>query len=95
MENNRSVKVKNMLCFIPFFSFVMYFFEEKKTQRIIKNIYYAWFFMIIVFVLSIIFTKFLWLWWILYILVSSFFWYKAYIWEDIDLEFINNIFLKK
>lgn len=92
-EGRRSDKVKNMLCFIPFFWLIMYFLEKEKTERINKNIIYAVFLFACFFILSFI-IKF-WLPFFIYIFASFFMWYKAYIWEDIDIEFIDKIFLKK
>lgn len=93
MNERRSDRVKNMLCFIPFFWIVMYAFEKEKTERINKNIVYGIFLFVCFLILW--FISWFWLSFFLYIFSSAFLWYKAYIWEDIDLEFLDKIFLKK
>lgn len=94
-EKRKSDRVKNAMCFFPLVAFIIYFIEKDKTERLKKNMLYA----VILFLLCIllpIFTIFsFWFIFILYILFSIFLWYKSYLWEDLDFEFLNNIFLKK
>lgn len=89
----RNDRIKNMLCFVPFFSIVIYFIEKNKTDIMIKNIVYSVFLIILFFIISIL-TK-VFIGFIIYIFSSFYLWYKSYIWEDVSFDFIDNIFLKK
>ena len=77
MTDKKNERIKNTMCFVPFFSIVIYFLEKDKSERMNKNIIY-----------SIILLVF-------FILFSVYFGYKAYIWEDIDVKFLDDLFIKK
>jgi hypothetical protein len=97
MTNDRagSDKLKSALCYIPLAWLVIFFIEKDKSPYLIKHIKY-WTVILIIFIIIRI-TMFavmlnflaplLWLW---YIGISVFLWYKAYNWEWIELEFIDN-----
>lgn len=93
-EQRKSDRVKNMLCFVPFFAIIIFFIEKDKTERINKNIIYAIVLFVFFMILPILPFIALWLSWILYIFMSWFLWYKAYIWEDVDFTFIDNLISK-
>ena len=92
-ENRKSDRVKNALCFVPFFPIFIYVVEKKETDRISKNLFYAVCLFILFILLWIIFRSF-WLALLLYLWISWFFWYKSYNWEDLDIDFLDN-FLDK
>jgi uncharacterized membrane protein len=73
----------------------LFFIEENKTPDLDRNIKYWMIFFAVYFVLSIIISFFLTgLLFLIYMWLSIFFWYKAYIGEDVKVEFIDN-FLEK
>lgn len=94
-EKRKSDRVKNALCFVPFFAIIIYFIEKNKTERITKNIIYAVFLLVFFIILPILPLLSFWFTWIIYLFISIFLVYKSYIWEDVDFEFIDKIFLKK
>lgn len=92
MSESKKDNLKNALCYIPLFSIVIFFAEDKKTDELKKHIKYA-VFLLIAYVLLYMF-----LWWafgailaLLYLWLSWFLWYKAYNWENIDLEIVDDI----
>ena len=95
-EKRRSDNVKNMLCFIPFFSIAVHFIEKNKPERLKKSIIYSWILLWLFLLPAIIFGKvvafFLFM---VYIWASVLFGYKSYIWEDIEISFIDKAFFNK
>lgn len=92
LKKSDSDNLKNALCYIPFVAFVLIFVETNKTDELKKHIKYwaflFWGYIIWQFILSII-----WLGGILflfYMILSGFLFYKAYQWEDVNLEHIDN-----
>lgn len=96
MENNiDNQKVKNAMCYIPFVAIVLYFIESKKTPELQRHINYGMIFFWAYFVLNILVSMFfMGLLFFFYIWLSIVFWYKAYIWEDVRVKFIDD-FLEK
>jgi len=98
MENNNTNwdNIKNALCYIPFVAVVLYFIEQNKSQQLEKHIRYGIVLFIGYIILSIL-VSFLFngLVVLAYIWASIFLWYKAYIWEDVQIDFIDNFFNKK
>lgn len=86
-------QIKNVLCYIPVVAFVLYFTEDKKSLSFNRHIRY-WMILFGVFIVLTIFMRsiFLSLLVLIYIWVSAFLAYKAYIWEDVYFKFIDNIF---
>lgn len=95
MEKN-SQNVRNALCYIPLVAFVLYFTEENKSKEFERHLRY-WMILFVVFVVcsflfrSIIAT----LVFLVYIWVSVFLWYKAYNWDDVKVEFVDDFLEKK
>lgn len=97
MENwnlSNGEKFKNALCYVPFWWIVLFFTENKKTNLLIKNIKYSTFLLIAYIVIHFLITWVLMLkvWWILFLIyagITWFLWWKAYNWEDINIEYIN------
>lgn len=96
-ENNKSKNdnFKNAICYIPFVAFWLFFAESNRSEELNKHIKYGAFLFI-----AFIFIRFIIVWilmipfwallfWI-YAWISWFLWYKAYNWEDIDIEYIDN-----
>lgn len=94
-EKRKSDRVKNAMCFVPFFAIVIHFVEKDKTERIKKNIVYAIVLLVFFTILPILPLLSFWFTWLMYLFTSGFLVYKSYIWEDVDFEFLDNIFLKK
>lgn len=89
-----SDKLKSALCYIPLVWVIIFFVEKEKSTYLLKHIKY-WIILLIVFiiltlilwiVMLFIFQPLLWLW---YVWISIYLWYKAYNWEWVDIEFID------
>ncbi|MDD3646251.1 MAG: hypothetical protein PHH06_02465 [Candidatus Gracilibacteria bacterium] len=92
MSENKKDNLKYALCYIPFFSIVIFFIEDKKTDELRKHIKYA------IFLLLAYILLYMFLGWmmgailsLLYIIISVFLGYKAYNGENVDLEIIDDI----
>ena len=98
MENDNlsnSDKLKNSLCYVPLVWIVLFFTEEHKWKILMKHIKY-WTFLFLVFVL----VQFLFVWvfrlpfgailFLIYAWITGFLWWKAYNWEDINLEYVDD-----
>lgn len=91
MENwNQNQNTKNALCFVPLLAFVFLFTEKTKSDEFRKNMKYG----IFIFVTYIVLQTVFWAWFggilaLLYILISLFLGYKAYNWEKIEIEQID------
>ena len=98
MANNESNSdnIKNALCYIPIVAIILYFIEWKKSDKLIKHIRY-WIVFFIAYLILTIFLSWLlsWIIYLLYTWCSIVFWYKAYIWEDISISFIDDFFKSK
>lgn len=87
-------KFKNSLCYIPFGWIVLFFTEENKTKELMKHIKY-WTFLLIAFMVSqfiIVWILGIPFWWILFLIyawTTGYLWFKAYNWEDINIEYID------
>ena len=94
-DNKNPQNVKNTLCYIPIVAFVLYFTEEKKTKEFETHIRYG---MVLfgVFIVLTLFLRsiFLWVLFLVYLGISAYLSYKAYIWEDVKIGFIDDIFEK-
>ena len=92
-EASKSDNFKNALCYIPFWAIVIFLIENKKTPKLKQNIKYglSLFFWYIVFQVFIGWF-FLWFWiFVIYMVVSIFLGFKAYNWDKIDIDFIDDI----
>ena len=93
-EKANNEKFKNAICYIHFVSIVLFFTEEKKSKELFKNIKYGTFLLIGFIVIRFLITGILLLpiWGLLFLIyawISIFFWYKAYSWEDVTIEYID------
>ena len=97
MDSNttsNSDKLKHAICYIPLGWVVLFFTENKKSTQLMKHIKYGTFLFV-----AFIFIRFLIVWiltfdlsWLLFLVyawVIGYLWWKAYNWEDIDLEYID------
>jgi len=85
--------IKNLLCYVPLVAIVLFFIETDKSKELMKHIKY-WVILFIAYIILKAFLSFVWLWWIisiLYLLISLYLWYKAYNWEDIEIEYIDKM----
>jgi len=94
-SNIEKQRVKSALSYILVGAFVLYFIEKDKSEDLQRNIYYGMIFflsyIIFAFILKSFFVTiatFAYLWW------SIVFWYKAYVWEDIKISFIDDLIKK-
>jgi fatty acid desaturase len=95
MSDNKetaNIRMKNALCYIPLASFFIHFTETKKTKELKKHIKY-W---IVLFIAYAILNVLLWIFFgwlvlVIYLGISWFLWYKAYNWDEINIEIIDNL----
>ncbi len=86
----------NALCYVPFWALVMIFTQSKKSKKLKNNIRY-WniifgIYIIINFISNNVFWWFLsWFLFILYAWIIVFFWLKAYNWEKVEIEYIDDL----
>ena len=98
MENKQvsnGDKLKNAICYIPLGWVVLFFTEQTKSNVLMKHIKY-WTALFLAFVI----LRFIIAWILMlpisgllslvYIWITWFFWYKAYNWEDINIEYIDD-----
>lgn len=91
-KKSGSDNLKNALCYIPLAALVLFFIEENKTDELRKHIKYgtillAWY-VILQAVLGWLLSGILFL---VYMAISGFLFYKAYQWEDVNLEHIDKL----
>ena len=97
MENKQvsnGDKLKNAICYIPLGWVVLFFTEQNKSNVLMKHIKYgtALFLAFVILRFAIAWVLMLpisWLLSLVYIWITGFFWYKAYNWEDINIEYID------
>ena len=98
-ENSKKDNLKYALTYIPLVAFFFYFVEENKTEEFKKHIKYA----IVLFLWYVIISIILWvlfLWWlkpillIVYLVFSIVLWYKAYNWEEVEVDILDDIWDK-
>jgi hypothetical protein len=96
MEENKQTNadnLKNALNYLPFVWIWLFFTETKKTPLFKKHNKY-WNFIFIWFILiRFVVTLLLPLWGLLFVIYAWIAWflgYKAYNWEDMDVEYIDN-----
>lgn len=88
-ETNHT-NVKNALCYIPFVAVVLALIEENKTPELKKHIKYGIAFLLVYTILNFILGwAFGWILVLIYLIVSGWFGYKAYNWEDFEIEHID------
>jgi len=83
--------LKNALCYAPFWAIIIMFTENKKSDKMKQNIKY-W--NIIFWIYILLNTFSFWLWWFVFVIyawVSIFFWLKAYNWDEVKIEYIDDI----
>lgn len=93
-EQNKSSSdsLKNALCYIPLVAIVLFFVEEKKTEELRKHIKYGVILLVWYIILQAVLGFLIWgMLFLLYIGISAFLFYKAYQWEDVNLEHIDNL----
>ncbi len=97
MEQNKSNSdnLKNALCYVPIVAIVLFFTEEKKSDSLKKHIKY-WNFLFFAYIIArFIITAVLPLWslsgilFLAYAGITWFLGYKAYNWEDMNVEYID------
>jgi len=83
---------KNAICYLPFWAIVMLFVENKKSDTLKQNIQYwnilFWIYILINFLVWSFLGGFLFM---IYAWISIFFWYKAYSWEKVKIEYIDEL----
>ena len=96
IDNNN---LKNALCYIPLVAIILAFTEENKTEEFKKHMNHWIFLFIIYLVVKLILGMFFFYWsfgifgilTFLYFVISIILWYKAYVWEDIQVDILDNI----
>ena len=99
MSENKRQNLKYALVYIPLAAFFFYFIEENKSEEFKKHIKYAMVLFLGYIVLSIV-LRIMWLYWLIpllfvaYLVVSWILWYKAYSWENVEVEILDEIWDK-
>lgn len=93
MEKNNADNAKLALCYVPLLAFILHFVAENKTKQLEKHIRYG---MVIfgIYVICVLLLAWIFKWIVLlaYLVVSWILGYKAYIWEPMELTFIDDFF---
>jgi uncharacterized membrane protein len=84
------------MCYIPFVAFILFFVEKNVSKEYNTHMKYwmilFWGYILFSWILSAIFLwMFVWILALFYIFVSIYLWFKAYNWENIDIEILDNI----
>lgn len=96
MSENNKKNFKNAICYIPLVAIFLYFTEKNTTQEYKKHIKY-WMMLFVIYVITTTVLNVLWMRWLnwlvvlAYIAISIFLWFKAYNWEKVDVEILDNI----
>lgn len=93
LKKSDSDNLKNALCYIPFVALVLMFVETNKTDGLQKHIKY-WAFLLGGYIVWQVILSVIWLGHIIflfYMILSGFLFYKAYQWEDVNLEHIDKL----
>ena len=89
----KSQKFKNMLCYVPFGSVILFFIEKDKTPEFMQHIKY-WAVLLVLYVLLNAFLGWMWLAWLVFLAyawISWFLWWKAYSGEDVKINIIDDL----
>ncbi len=95
MKQSSNVNLKHALCYLPIAAIVIFFTENKRSVELNKHIKYGIFLLLTYVMLKTIIEWILWiqfLWGLLLIVytwISGVLWYKAYMGENIDVEYID------
>lgn len=99
MSDIKKDNLKNALCYIPIVAIVLAFTEQNKTEEFKKHMNY-W---IILFIIYLVIKMILWVfffYWsfmisstitLIYFIISGILWYKAYVWEDVKIDVLDDI----
>jgi len=96
-EKTKSENFKNAICYIPFLAIVLFFTDIKKNAEFEKNIRYGIYLLICLIIIFLILgiipflSSLVGIAWFVYIIVSIFFGWKAYKWDDIKIDFFDSI----
>ena len=97
MENKKD-NLKNALCYIPLVNIVLFFVEENKTEEFKKHLNKGLLLFFIYLFIKAILWMFFWYWWwywwvitLIYFIISGVLFYKAYNWENIQIEVLDNV----
>ncbi len=96
MSENKKENIKYAISYIPLVAIFLYFTEKNISEEYYKHIKY-WITLFIVYAVLNTMLNVLWLWWfgwlvmIAYFIISIILWLKAYNWEKVDVEILDNI----
>jgi len=104
MSEIKKDNLKNSLCYIPFAAIVLSFTEEEKSEELKKHIKH-WITLLVIYILVSMLFRWLFWWmfhlyfffWIgnivtlIYFIVSGILWYKAYMWEDVKVDILDDM----
>lgn len=96
-EKSPKDNFKNAICYIPLVAVLLYVVLENKTEEQLKNIKYGMYLLGLYVIITTLmaFTLFLAPLIIIvhffYIWMSVYYWYKAYKWDDVRIEFIDKL----
>jgi len=95
-ELSKNEKFKYALCYLPVVWIVLFFTENLKTDSLKKHIKY-WTALFLTYILArfiivwVLMLPFWTLLWLAYIWIIWFLVYKVYSWEDVKIEYIDEI----
>jgi len=87
---------KYAICYIPLVAIFLYFTEKNTSNEYKNNIKY-WITLFIIYVIISLILGIIWMWWLkwllvlAYIIISIILWYKAYNWEKVKVDILDNI----
>lgn len=88
----KNILFKKALCYLPLiWAIIVFFMEKEKTPDLNKHIKY-WFAMFVVYiVLNLFLPSFLaYIWFFVYVWMSSLFAYKIYNWKDVNIKYFDD-----
>ena len=96
MSINQKDNFKNSLAYVPLLNFFLFFLEKNHKDEYKKHLKYGMILFILYFILSLTLNLFglgllNTLLFLMYIIISWILWYRAYNWDKIDLEVLDEI----
>ncbi len=95
-ENNKKENLKYAIAYIPLVAFFLYFTEKNISDEYKKHLKYAMLLFGIYVVISTV-LRLMWMWWlvpmvfVVYLLASWFLAFKAYSWEKVEIDALDNL----
>lgn len=93
-NNSNRENFQNAICYIPAVWIWLFFTQENRSKELNKHIKYwtslfVWFILLRFILVWILMIPLGWILFLLYAWITWFFWYKAYSWTDVNIEYID------